>query len=153
MNRPAARRPGARGSCRRGARGRRRRERLSDACATRRDLTISPSPDRSRAAWSSATPTAGSSPRSPSTRVLVVGATRSGKTTGYAIPALLEWDGPAIVLSAKSDLLHATLLDRAGATATCGSTTPPASPATRATAGPRCAGPATGPAPSAPPTR
>jgi type IV secretion system protein VirD4 len=40
--------------------------------------------------------------------VLVVGATRSGKTTGYAIPALLEWDGPAIVLSAKTDLLHAT---------------------------------------------
>lgn len=41
--------------------------------------------------------------------VLVVGATRSGKTTGYAIPALLEWHGPAIVLSAKTDLLHATL--------------------------------------------
>lgn len=40
--------------------------------------------------------------------VLVVGATRSGKTTGYAIPALLEWDGPAVVLSAKTDLLHAT---------------------------------------------
>lgn len=44
--------------------------------------------------------------------VLVVGATRSGKTTGYAIPALREWDGPAVVLSAKTDLLHATLRDR-----------------------------------------
>ena len=44
--------------------------------------------------------------------VLVVGATRSGKTTGYAIPALLDWDGPAIVLSAKTDLLHATIAAR-----------------------------------------
>lgn len=44
----------------------------------------------------------------PEHSVLVVGATRSGKTTGYAIPALLEWAGPAIVLSAKTDLLHAT---------------------------------------------
>lgn len=44
--------------------------------------------------------------------VLVVGATRSGKTTGYAIPALLEWEGPAIVLSAKTDLLHATHVRR-----------------------------------------
>lgn len=44
--------------------------------------------------------------------VLVVGATRSGKTTGYAIPALLDWDGPAIVLSAKTDLLHATMATR-----------------------------------------
>ncbi len=44
--------------------------------------------------------------------VLVVGATRSGKTTGYATPALLDWDGPAIVLSAKTDLLHATADDR-----------------------------------------
>lgn len=49
----------------------------------------------------------------PEHSVLVVGATRSGKTTGYAIPALREWDGPAIVLSAKSDLLHATATDRA----------------------------------------
>ncbi|MDP9434773.1 MAG: type IV secretory system conjugative DNA transfer family protein [Actinomycetota bacterium] len=45
--------------------------------------------------------------------VLVVGATRSGKTTGYAIPALLDWAGPAVVLSAKTDLLHATLSARA----------------------------------------
>jgi type IV secretion system protein VirD4 len=40
--------------------------------------------------------------------VLVVGATRSGKTRGYAIPALRDWDGPAIVVSAKTDLVHAT---------------------------------------------
>lgn len=40
--------------------------------------------------------------------VLVVGATRSGKTTGFAIPNLREWHGPAVVLSAKTDLVHAT---------------------------------------------
>jgi type IV secretion system protein VirD4 len=45
--------------------------------------------------------------------VLVVGATRSGKTTGFAIPNLLEWDGPAVVLSAKTDLVHATHAGRA----------------------------------------
>ena len=54
-------------------------------------------------------PTAGSIATEREHSVLVVGATRSGKTTGYAIPALLEWDGPAVVLSAKTDLLHATV--------------------------------------------
>lgn len=44
--------------------------------------------------------------------VLVVGATRSGKTTGVAIPNLVEWDGPAVVLSAKTDLVHATHEER-----------------------------------------
>lgn len=44
--------------------------------------------------------------------VLVVGATRSGKTRGFAIPTVQEWDGPALVLSAKTDLLHATHADR-----------------------------------------
>ena len=45
--------------------------------------------------------------------VLVVGPTRSGKTTGFAIPNLLEWRGPAVVLSAKTDLVHATHAERA----------------------------------------
>lgn len=44
----------------------------------------------------------------PEHSVLVLGATRSGKTTGFAIPAVREWSGPVIVLSAKTDLLHAT---------------------------------------------
>lgn len=44
----------------------------------------------------------------PEHSVLVVGATRSGKTTGFAMPVLQEWQGPAVVLSAKTDLLHAT---------------------------------------------
>ena len=36
--------------------------------------------------------------------VLVVGPTQSGKTTGLAVPALLEWRGPVIATSVKDDL-------------------------------------------------
>ncbi len=42
----------------------------------------------------------------------MVGATRSGKTRGFAIPAVNDWAGPAIVLSAKTDLLHVTIEQR-----------------------------------------
>ena len=44
--------------------------------------------------------------------VLVIGPTQTGKTTGLAIPAILEWDGPVIATSIKSDLLHATIAAR-----------------------------------------
>jgi len=45
--------------------------------------------------------------------VVVVGpSTVSLKTTGFAIPALLEWDGPAITTSVKSDLLLSTIAAR-----------------------------------------
>ncbi|MEL7156627.1 MAG: type IV secretory system conjugative DNA transfer family protein, partial [Actinomycetota bacterium] len=37
--------------------------------------------------------------------VLALGPTRSGKTSGLALPGLLEWAGPALVISAKSDLI------------------------------------------------
>ncbi len=36
--------------------------------------------------------------------LLVVGPTQSGKTSGLAIPALLEWRGPVIATSVKDDL-------------------------------------------------
>jgi type IV secretion system protein VirD4 len=36
--------------------------------------------------------------------VLVIGPTQSGKTSGLAIPALLEWRGPVIATSVKDDL-------------------------------------------------
>lgn len=36
--------------------------------------------------------------------VLVFGPQRSRKTTGFAIPTLLEWEGPAIVTSIRSDI-------------------------------------------------
>jgi type IV secretion system protein VirD4 len=40
--------------------------------------------------------------------VLVLGPTQSGKTTGLAIPAVLEWDGPVVATSVKGDLVAAT---------------------------------------------
>lgn len=38
----------------------------------------------------------------------VVGPTGCGKTAGFAIPALLEWEGPVLAISVKADLLAAT---------------------------------------------
>jgi type IV secretion system protein VirD4 len=46
--------------------------------------------------------------------LLVVGPTQSGKTTGLAIPAILEWEGPVVATSVKDDLVAATLGWRAG---------------------------------------
>lgn len=39
----------------------------------------------------------------------VVGPSGCGKSAGFAIPALLEWDGPVIATSVKTDLLTASL--------------------------------------------
>src|ERR1700688_4989658 len=44
----------------------------------------------------------------PETSVLVIGPTRSGKTAGLDIPNLLDWDGPAIATSTKSELVDLT---------------------------------------------
>jgi len=44
--------------------------------------------------------------------VIVVAPTQSHKTTGLAIPALLEWEGPVVATSVKSDLLLDTLAHR-----------------------------------------
>ncbi len=44
--------------------------------------------------------------------VVAFGPPQSGKSAGLAIPALLEWDGPAIASSIKTDLLAATLARR-----------------------------------------
>jgi len=41
--------------------------------------------------------------------LLIVGPTQSGKTTGFAIPAILEWSGPLLATSVKADLLHETV--------------------------------------------
>jgi type IV secretion system protein VirD4 len=46
--------------------------------------------------------------------VLVVGPSQSGKTSGLVVPALLEWDGPALATSVKSDVVHDTHAARAG---------------------------------------
>jgi type IV secretion system protein VirD4 len=44
---------------------------------------------------------------------LVVGPTQSGKTTGLAVPAILEWRGPVIATSVKDDLAAVTQAWRA----------------------------------------
>lgn len=41
--------------------------------------------------------------------VLVLGPQRSRKTTGIVIPTLLEWPGPAIVTSVRTDVVDATI--------------------------------------------
>jgi type IV secretion system protein VirD4 len=46
--------------------------------------------------------------------VLVFGPTQSGKTTGLAIPAIFEWDGPVMATSVKADLVRDTLAWRTG---------------------------------------
>jgi type IV secretion system protein VirD4 len=44
--------------------------------------------------------------------LVVFGAPQSGKSAGLAVGALLEWDGPAIASSIKTDLLQATVARR-----------------------------------------
>jgi type IV secretion system protein VirD4 len=44
--------------------------------------------------------------------LVAFGPPQSGKSSGLAIPALLEWDGPAVASSIKTDLLGATLARR-----------------------------------------
>ncbi|MBW3662700.1 MAG: type IV secretory system conjugative DNA transfer family protein [Actinobacteria bacterium] len=44
--------------------------------------------------------------------LLVLGPTQSGKTSGLAIPAILEWPGPVVATSVKADLLAETISTR-----------------------------------------
>ncbi len=46
------------------------------------------------------------------TSVLVIGPTRSGKTSGLVVPNLLDWQGPAIVTSTKNELVELTAAHR-----------------------------------------
>jgi len=46
--------------------------------------------------------------RSDRGAVLALGPTRCGKTAALAVPAILEWAGPVLALSVKTDLLGAT---------------------------------------------
>lgn len=48
----------------------------------------------------------------PQVSLAVIGPTGCGKTAGFAIPALLEWQGPVICTSVKTDLIKATLAHR-----------------------------------------
>jgi len=51
----------------------------------------------------------------PGASLAVVGPSGCGKTAGFAIPALLEWDGPVIATSVKTDLLADTYSQRRAA--------------------------------------
>jgi type IV secretion system protein VirD4 len=46
--------------------------------------------------------------------VMVIGPSQSGKTTGLVVPAILEWEGPALCTSVKSDVVHDTYAARTG---------------------------------------
>jgi type IV secretion system protein VirD4 len=48
----------------------------------------------------------------PLAAVITLGPTQSHKTAGLAVPALLEWDGPVLATSVKSDLIRATIDQR-----------------------------------------
>lgn len=41
--------------------------------------------------------------------VIVIGPTQTQKTTGFAVPALLEWQGPVLAASVKTDLVASSL--------------------------------------------
>jgi type IV secretion system protein VirD4 len=45
----------------------------------------------------------------PAQSVIVFGPTQSHKTSGFAVPAILGWDGPVIATSVKTDLIDHTL--------------------------------------------
>jgi type IV secretion system protein VirD4 len=48
----------------------------------------------------------------PRQSVIVVGPVQTGKTTGLAVPAILEWQGPVVATSVKTDLLRDTIAAR-----------------------------------------
>ncbi len=50
----------------------------------------------------------------PGSSVLVVGPTQSQKTSGVAIPAILEWPGPVVAASVKADLARHSVGWRSG---------------------------------------
>jgi type IV secretion system protein VirD4 len=49
----------------------------------------------------------------PGQSLVVVGPTQSGKTTSLAVPAILDWPGPVLAASVKTDLLRDTKAVRA----------------------------------------
>lgn len=48
----------------------------------------------------------------PRQSVVVIGPTGSMKTSGFAVPAILEWEGPVLATSVKTDLVADTLAAR-----------------------------------------
>jgi type IV secretion system protein VirD4 len=50
----------------------------------------------------------------PRQSAIILGPTQSGKSSGIAIPAIMEWNGPVICTSVKTDLIRDTIDTRAG---------------------------------------
>jgi type IV secretion system protein VirD4 len=48
----------------------------------------------------------------PRASAMIVAPAQAGKTTGLLVPALLEWNGPALATSVKGDLVHDTYAAR-----------------------------------------
>jgi type IV secretion system protein VirD4 len=48
----------------------------------------------------------------PRASVMIVAPTQAHKTTGFAVPSILEWDGPVLATSIKGDLAHDTIAAR-----------------------------------------
>jgi type IV secretion system protein VirD4 len=48
----------------------------------------------------------------PRQSVIVFGPTQSRKTSGFAVPSILEWEGPVIATSVKADLVGDTIAHR-----------------------------------------
>jgi type IV secretion system protein VirD4 len=107
MQRPRA----LRGTPRAGDLGRTARGADADAArwATRRDLRnlVVDAPTAGRLTLGTARGRLLAAERGHS--VLVVGPTQSRKTSGFAVPAILEWEGPVVAASVKSDLARHTL--------------------------------------------
>jgi len=100
------------GGRRRGPRGAGRGRSRSSAWATRRDLAPLTVREPSHGRLVLGRVGGRLVAAEPRQSVVVIAPTQSLKTTGLAIPALLEWQGPAVAVSVKSDLLRDTLARR-----------------------------------------
>ncbi len=95
-------------SDRRGAFGVTRDAGLARRRHLRRLIVRAPEPGRVTLGWSNGRLLA----CEPQASLAVIGPSGCGKTAGFAIPALLEWSGPIIATSVKSDLVAATVQHR-----------------------------------------
>ena len=84
----------------------------SSAWASLRDLRslIVPAPERGRLVVGRVKGKLIAAERNQS--IIVIGPTQSMKTSGFAIPAIKEWQGPVLATSVKSDLLTHTIEGR-----------------------------------------
>lgn len=91
-------------------RGRRQRRPGDAHWASRRDLKPLrvKEADGTRLVLGRGYPRGGLLATEPARSIIVLGPSRSGKTTGLAIPAILEWEGPVVATSVKTDLVRDT---------------------------------------------